>query len=111
LASQKLHDDPLAQRRFVWIGGKPVHESRPGRSIVILPNRTRDVTLTLEPRTAGWFLDLLEAATPSPDKRAENYPDLKEMRRWFPVGGPAEFDRLLRTKQWCQTRQIGLLLV
>ncbi len=111
LASQKQLDNPLAERRFVWIGGKLVHEPRTGRSTLILPNRTRDITLTLEPRTAGWLLDLIRGATPSPDKRADHYPALREARRQYPVGGPAGFDRLLRTKQWHQIRQIGLLRV
>jgi radical SAM superfamily enzyme YgiQ (UPF0313 family) len=111
LSSQKLLDDPLAERRLVWIGGRPVHEPQAGRSTVILPNRTRDVTLRLDHSSAGWFLDLIHAATPSRDKRAEQYPELKVVRHRYPFGGPPGFDRLLHTKEWSQARQIGLLLV
>lgn len=120
LAEMPTEDDPMAERRFVWVGGTPVIEpacsSRHGRHKdghrrVILPGRTEDVELRLSPAEAEWLVALIAAATPTRNKRGEGYPLLREVRAQYPFGGPSEFDALLRSATWKKTRAIGLLLV
>src|SRR2546428_5566872 len=104
--------DPMAERRFVWIGGAPVNESYGhDRSRVILPNHTEDVEVRLSSEKADWLLDLIRSATPTREKRGEGYLSLREVREAYPLGGPRGFDALVRSVPWRQARTAGLLLV
>lgn len=112
LAEKTSEDDPRAERRFVWIGGTPVIESARGKSQrVILPGRTEDVEVLLEPAKAAWLIELIHQATPTRGKRGEGYPSLKEVRAQYPLGGPRAFDALVRSAAWKKARTSGLLLV
>src|SRR2546422_120795 len=105
-------DDPMAERRFVWIGGAPVNESYGhDRSRVILPNQTEDVEVRLSSEKADWLLDLIRSATPTREKRGEGYLSLREVREAYPLGGPRGFDALVKSVLWRQARTAGLLLV
>ncbi len=104
-------DDPLAERRFIWIGGQPVIEpGTKGASRVILPNRRCDTIVPLPAAEAYWLLNLIGQATPG-DGTQGRYPRLAEVRAAFPLGGATKFDRLLRTAAWRRAREAGLLLV
>ena len=112
LEEMPVHDDPAAERRFVWIGGTPVSEScRHDRRRVILPNQVEDVEVRLSAEKADWLLDLIRSATPLREKRGEGYPSLREVRETYPLGGPRGFDALVRSALWRQARTGGLLLV
>ena len=105
-------DDPTAERRIVWIGGTPALETWQGMNQrVILPGRTDDAELRLDPEKAAWLVRLIRAATPARDKQGEDYPSLKDVRAAYPLGGPRSFDALLRSAAWQQARAVGLLLV
>nr|MBI3613352.1 radical SAM protein [Nitrospirota bacterium] len=111
LEEQPLEDDPAAERKFVWTGGTTTIEPTKGRGRrVILPSRTDDTELRLDPVKAAWLIELIRAATPIRGKRGQGYPSLKQIRASYPLGGPA-FDVLLRSAPWKKTRSAGLLLV
>jgi hypothetical protein len=106
------NDDPMAERRFVWVGGSPVLEpAGPDRCQLILPGLTDDVGLRLSSEKAIWLVDLIHAATPRREKHGEGYPILKEVRVDYSFGGSRGFDALLQSVAWKKTRRIGLLLV
>ena len=112
LADRATGDDPMLERRCVWIGGAPVLESTAaGRRRLILPTRTDDRTLALAPETADWFCDVIRQATPSRGRRGDGYPHMKQVRETYPLGGPSRFDALIRSKPWRTVRDAGLLLV
>ena len=101
-----------AERRCVWIGGRPVVLS-PGktRTRIVLPTRTEDFSLTLSPAQAEWLLTLIRASTPSSSRRDGIYPRLADVRASFPGSGARAFERFTGTAAWEITRQAGLLLV
>ncbi len=111
LATQQRDGDPLAERRFVWIGGRPVVEQHRKKCRVILPNKTEDATVTLTPETSAWLMELIQSATPARAKQGETYPSLKHVRETYPLGGAAGFDRCRQSVAWNSARSIGLLLV
>jgi radical SAM superfamily enzyme YgiQ (UPF0313 family) len=106
-------DPPLtAERRCVWIGGRPIHMTAgPNRIKVILPTRTEDVSLILSAQHATWLLTVLQQSTPEPPRTACAYPRLAEVRDGFPITGPRGFDRFSRNRAWHSIRRAGLLLV
>ncbi|MBM4123886.1 MAG: radical SAM protein [Nitrospira sp.] len=111
-AKRTAAESPAAERRFVWLGGTPAMESTKGsKQRVILPSRTEDIALRLEPDEATWLLHLIHAATPTKAKHGEGYPSLKDVRALYPLGGPRSFDALFRTSAWKKARAAGLLLV
>ncbi len=110
LAAQQ-RGDLSAERRFVWIGGRPVLERRGKQSRIILPNKTEDTTLTVTPETTSWLMELIHAATPTREKHGETYPRFKHVRATYPLGGANGFDRYLQSSTWKAARTIGLLLV
>ncbi|TAJ25813.1 MAG: radical SAM protein, partial [Nitrospirae bacterium] len=111
LEEHPLEDDPAAERKFIWTGGTPAIEPTKGTGRrVILPSRTDDTELRLDPVKAAWLVELIRAATPIRGKRGQGYPSLKQVRASYPLGGPA-FDVLLRSATWKKTRSVGLLLV
>lgn len=111
LAAQPRGVDPLAERRFVWIGGRLVVERRGTKYRVILPNKTEDATLTLTPEKADWLRELIRAATPTREKHGEAYPTLTHVRETYPLGGAHAFDRYRQSPAWKTARRLGLLLV
>jgi radical SAM superfamily enzyme YgiQ (UPF0313 family) len=112
LEDTPIHDDPTAERRFVWIGGAPVSESYGhDRRRVILPNQTEDIEVRLSSAKADWLQDFFRSAMPTREKRGDGYPSLKEVREAYPLGGPRGFDALVRSTLWRQARSAGLLLV
>ncbi|TAL10647.1 MAG: radical SAM protein [Nitrospirae bacterium] len=112
LAEQPAGDDPMAERRFVWVGGTPVVEpSGKSRCRVILPTRVKDVQARMAPEKADWLVELIRTATPARDRRPAGYPSLKEVRAGYPFGGTRGFDALLRSQSWRHARAAGLLLV
>nr|MBI3612191.1 B12-binding domain-containing radical SAM protein [Nitrospirota bacterium] len=105
------NDDPAAERKFIWTGGTAATEPTKGTGWrVILPSRTDDTELRLDPVKAAWLIELIRAATPIRGKRGRGYPSLKQVRASYPLGGPA-FNVLLRSATWKKTRSAGLLLV
>ncbi|HEX3203402.1 MAG TPA: radical SAM protein, partial [Nitrospiraceae bacterium] len=52
-------DDPMVERRFVWIGGTAVLEGNKHVRRVILPSRTEDHELRLNADKAAWLLELI----------------------------------------------------
>ncbi len=111
LAAQHRGVDPLAERRFVWIGGRPVVERRGTKYRVILPNKTEDATLTVATEKADWLRELIRAATPTREKHGEAYPTLQHVRETYPLGGAHAFDRYRQSPAWKTARRLGLLLV
>jgi radical SAM superfamily enzyme YgiQ (UPF0313 family) len=112
LAARPTTDDPLLERRCVWLGGSPVVQPvSPVRCRLILPTRTEDHTLLLRPEIAEWLVDVIRQATPSRDRRGEGYPHLQTLRADYPFGGSKGFDRLMRSKGWQAARAAGLVLV
>ena len=113
---QALADTPQAplsaERRCVWIGGRPVVAAMRGaRTRVILPTKTEDFTISLSPDQVEWLLTLLQDSTPSPQRTSHDYPRIAEARLHFPGTGSRGFDRFARTAAWQRTRQAGLLLI
>ncbi len=103
--------DPT-ERRTVWIGANPVLRGKDeSRVRVILPTRTEDVSFILARREAAWLTSLLRHSAPQPERAAQGYPHVGEVRRSFPNKGPHGFDRFVQTTAWRETRRAGLLLV
>ncbi|MBS0169050.1 MAG: radical SAM protein [Nitrospira sp.] len=101
-----------AERRCVWIGGKPVVLPRGTRqATIILPTRTEDVSLQLAPAQAEWLLTLLRDSTPSSSPPNHAYPRLAEVRSSFRGAGARAFERFAETDAWRRVKQAGLLLV
>lgn len=111
LATSRRRDDPTAERRLVWIGGKPVVSHRSKQCRIILPNNTEDATLILSPERAAWLMELIEAATPAREHHGETYPSLKQVREAYPFGGAVGFDRWWDSSSWKTARRIGLLVI
>ncbi|MGB0910318.1 MAG: radical SAM protein, partial [Nitrospirales bacterium] len=112
LSSEPLADPSLIERKFVWIGGKPVSEDRKANQCqLILPSRSADETVTLPRAHAAWLSDLILRATPDNDTAKDGYPSYKEVRSHFPFGGADGFDGFSQTKEFALARSIGLLLV
>ena len=105
--------DPLtAERRCVWIGGRPVVAAESAmRARIILPTRMEDFSINVSSTQAEWLIDLLQNATPSPHRAGRDYPRFAEARERFPRTGTRGFDRFAKTAAWHNARQAGLLLV
>jgi len=103
------HDNPKAERRFVWLGGTPVSETQRQRQRLILPGRLHDTTVLLPRDRADWLGDLLQQATPRRNG-STSYPWLRVAAMKFP-GNEREFASFLASTQWRNVRMAGLLLV
>ena len=105
--------DPLtAERRCVWIGGRPVVAAESAmRARIILPTRMEDFSINVSSTQAEWLIDLLQNSTPSPHRAGRDYPRFAEARERFPRTGTRGFDRFAKTAAWHNARQAGLLLV
>ena len=55
LKGRIVEDDPLAERRFVWLGGQPVCEPVGRRTRLILPGHTSDQAVTVANQQAQWL--------------------------------------------------------
>ena len=109
LKGRIVEDDPQAERRFVWLGGKPVCEPAGRRSRLILPGHTSDHTVTLAANQAQWLDDVIRRSTPQ-NNPSRPYPLLRETKTTFP-GTVKEFETFLGTTSWKKVRAAGLLLV
>lgn len=109
LRNRTMGDDPSAERRFVWLGGEPVHEPAARRTRVILPGRTSDYSVTVSPRQAEWLGELIRRSTPQ-NRLSNSYPWLREIGATYP-GTAQEFETFLSTPAWRKVRAAGLLLV
>jgi hypothetical protein len=105
--------EPLtAERRCVWIGGRPVVATEGTmRTKIILPTRMEDFSISVSSNQVEWLIDLLQNATPSSHRSGSDYPRFAEARERFPRTGAGGFDRFAKTAAWHNTRQAGLLLV
>ncbi|HPV83632.1 MAG TPA: radical SAM protein, partial [Nitrospira sp.] len=105
--------EPLtAERRCVWIGGHPVIAGQGTmRTKIILPTRMEDFSISVSSDQAAWLVDLLQNASPSPNRTGRDYPRFAEARERFPRTGARGFDRFAKTAAWHNTRRAGLLLV
>jgi radical SAM superfamily enzyme YgiQ (UPF0313 family) len=105
--------EPLtAERRCVWIGGRPVVAAEGTlRTKIILPTRMEDFSISVTSNQVEWLIDLLQNATPSSHRADRDYPRLAEARERFPRTGAQGFDRFAKTAAWHNARQAGLLLV
>ena len=109
LKGRIVEDDPQAERRFVWLGGKPVCEPAGRRSRLILPGHTSDHTVTLAANQAQWLDDVIRRSTLQ-NNPSRPYPLLRETKNTFP-GTVKEFGAFLGTTSWKKVRKAGLLLV
>jgi len=109
LKDRFVKDDPLAERRFVWLGGQPVCEVAGRRTRLILPGRTSNHAVTLAKQQAQWLDDLIRQSTPH-NIPSNPYPLLREAKTTFP-GTAREFESFLGSTSWKKVRVAGLLLV
>src|SRR6476620_4908028 len=76
LKGRIMGDDPRAERRFVWLGGRPVCEPLGKRTRLILPGHSSDQFVTLADQQAQWLDHLIRHSTPQ--RNASNpYPLLR----------------------------------
>jgi len=108
LKDQDLADDSRAERRVVWLGGRPRWKPAGTGTRLILPGQSSDQAVMLADRQAEWLDDLIKQSTPQHQRGS--YPRLKEAGRPFP-GGVQEFESFLATRAWEKLRSVGLLLV
>jgi hypothetical protein len=109
LKIRMMGDDPRAERRFVWLGGRPVCEPIGKRTRLILPGHASDRSITLADQQAQWLDDLIRQSTPQRNS-SNPYPLLRETKNTFP-GTTQEFESFLGTNSWKKVRMAGLLLV
>jgi len=109
LKGKIVKDDPQAERRFVWLGGRPVCESVGRRTRLILPGRTIDHTVTFANQQVQWLHDLIRQSTPQKNP-SHPYPLLRKTKTTFP-GNAKEFEVFLGTTSWKKVRSAGLLLL
>jgi hypothetical protein len=109
LKNRTREDNPLVERRCVWLGGQPVRQPAGRRMTLILPGRRRDHTVTLSPPQAQWIDDLIRRSTPA-NHPSPVYPLLRDVQVSYP-GTAAEFATFLGTSSWKKIRSAGLLLV
>jgi hypothetical protein len=109
LKIRMMGDDPRTERRFVWLGGRPVCEAIGKRTRLILPGHASDQSITLADQQAQWLDDLIRQSTPQRNS-SNPYPLLRETKTTFP-GTTQEFESFLGTNSWKKVRMAGLLLV
>lgn len=98
LNGKTLPDDPLAERRLVWLGKMETHCVRIRRS---------DQGDAI--RNSHWLIQVIDQARLCAD-RATPYPLLRDVRASFP-GGEAQFEAFLSGPAWTGARTAGLLLI
>ena len=102
-------DNPQAERRIVWLGGQPVHESTGKKTRLLLSGPSGDCAITLQREQARWLDHLIVQGTPHATP-PHSYPLLRDVQASFPGGTPA-FNTFIETPSWKKTRAAGLLLV
>src|SRR5680860_24642 len=107
--SRIAEDDPQADRRLVWLGGRPVSESVGRKTRLILPGHSSDQTVTLATQQVQWLERLIRQSAPH-SNRPRPYPLLRETKITFP-GTVKEFESFVSTTSWKKLRSAGLLLV
>ncbi|HJS67712.1 MAG TPA: radical SAM protein [Nitrospiraceae bacterium] len=109
LKKRIAEDNPQTERRFVWLGGKPVCEPAGRRTRLILPGHSSDQAVTFADPQAQWLDDLIRRSTPH-NNPPHPYPLLREAKITFP-GTAKEFEIFLSAASWKKVRDAGLLLV
>ena len=109
LKSRIVKDDPRAERRSVWLGGRPVCEPIGKRTRLILPGSTSDHAVTLANEEAQWLDDVIRQSTPRRNS-SNPYPLLRDMKTTFP-GTSEEFEGFLGTTSWKKVHAAGLVLI
>ena len=109
MRDRTVHDNPLAERRLVWLGGLPVSDPRARHVRLILPGRMSDATVTLPLAQGQWLENVIQQATPHKDRSAP-YTWLRDAKTNFP-GQAREFATFLESPSWKKVRAAGLLLV
>lgn len=102
-------DNPQAERRIVWLGGQPVHESTGKKTRLLLSGPSGDCAITLQNEQARWLDHLISQCTPHTTSPS-SYPLLRDVQVSFPGGSPA-FNTFIETPPWKKVRAAGLLLV
>jgi hypothetical protein len=109
LKNRCIVDNPQAERRIVWLGGKPVHESAGKKTRLLLSGPSGDCAITLQNEQARWLDHLIMQGTPHATS-PHSYPLLRDVQASFPGGAPA-FNTFIETPSWKKARAAGLLLV
>ena len=104
-----MKDDPKLERRFVWLGAPPVHESAGKKTRLLLPGLSDNCAITLDHEQALWLADVIRRSLPQTPP-PHSYPLLREIQSTFP-GGKQEFTAFINTASWEKARTLGLLLV
>lgn len=102
-------DDPKLERRFVWLGEQPIHESAGKKTRLLLSGLSDHCTVTLDNEQARWLGNLIRQSKPH-STPPHPYPLLRQMQSTFP-GGTMAFNTFIETSSWKKTRAVGLLLV
>ncbi|MGQ0665939.1 MAG: radical SAM protein, partial [Nitrospiraceae bacterium] len=100
--------DSRAERRFVWLGGRPLWEPAGTRMRMILPGHASDQAVMLAAHQVAWLAELITRSTPR--NNPGSYPRLREASLTFPRGID-EFESFLANRAWKKLRSAGLLLV
>jgi radical SAM superfamily enzyme YgiQ (UPF0313 family) len=109
LKSRHITADPNAERRLVWIGGRPVSERIGKRTRLHIPGQLKEIVLTLPSSQARWLLDLIEQSTPWSTGTA-SYPLVRETKTTFP-STERNFTAFVKSPVWNKVRSAGLVLV
>lgn len=102
-------DDARAERRCVWMGGRPHIEPGGKRATLHISGGETEVTMTLPAAEADWLKDVLTASGLGKDRRG-SYPSWREVREAFP-GKATDFSAFVQRPPWKKIRTAGLLLV
>ena len=109
LKNRSIADNPQAERRIIWLGGQPVHESAGKNTRLLLSGPSGDCTITLQNEQALWLNHLIAQCTPQAAP-SRSYPLLRDAQSSFPGGAPS-FNTFIETPPWRKLRAAGLLLV
>ena len=109
LHRKPVKDDTRVERRLVWLGGIPVHESVGKRTRLMLRGHRKDTVVTLPDPEAQWLMQVMRLATPT-HRKTDAYPLLREVTPTFP-GNTRAFEAFMHSAPWKKVRFTGLLLV
>lgn len=109
LKDRTIQDDPMAERRIVWLGPVSVCHASGKIGRLSVPGRSRDVAVSLQRSEAVWVHELMQRASPK-QVGASPYPLLREAKQTYP-GRDEAFATFLQGSGWKRLRSAGLLLV
>ncbi|MBH0184972.1 MAG: hypothetical protein HP477_06030, partial [Nitrospira sp.] len=109
LKNRFVEDNPQAERRMVWLGEQPVHQSAGKKTRLSLSGPSGNCAITLNQQQAKWLDHVISQCTPHA-ALPRSYPLLREAQSTFPGGTPA-FNTFIETPSWKKVRTVGLLLV